>query len=212
MKILAHRGTWTRPEEQNTLAALRASVAAGHGIEFDVRDLDGDLVISHDPPRAGAMSFAALLDEIAGMAHASQAPLGINIKSDGLAEAVQDLLARYDALNAFVFDMSVPDMRHYLRLGVPVLTRISDVETEAAYFDAAGGVWLDALDSEARLIAQLDALLPTGKAICVVSSELHKRPHQALWDQLKPHAAHEGLMLCTDFPDAAAQFFNGETP
>ncbi|WP_426110113.1 hypothetical protein [Massilia sp. PWRC2] len=46
--------------------------------------------------------------------------------------------------------------------------------------------------------------------VCVVSAELHRRPHLPHWQQLKATglAAHPHLRLCTDFPLEAAEFFN----
>ena len=62
MTSLAHRGLWAEADERNTLAAFRDAFAHGWGVELDVRDLDGALVISHDPPAAGALPFGAVVD------------------------------------------------------------------------------------------------------------------------------------------------------
>src|SRR5438309_53835 len=63
MLVLAHRGWWSDPQDRNTRAAFAKAFAAGYGIETDVRDSAGRLVISHDPPFVGEdlMSFDALL-------------------------------------------------------------------------------------------------------------------------------------------------------
>lgn len=60
--ILAHRGLWREPAERNSLAALEAALAESFGVETDVRDLGGQLVISHDPPGPGTLPLAAFLD------------------------------------------------------------------------------------------------------------------------------------------------------
>jgi len=49
--ILAHRGAWTVPKERNSAEALKRALKSGFGIETDLRDLDGTVVISHDPPK-----------------------------------------------------------------------------------------------------------------------------------------------------------------
>jgi glycerophosphoryl diester phosphodiesterase len=49
-RILAHRGYWLEPGEKNSLSAFRRAFEGGFGIETDIRDLDGELVVSHDPP------------------------------------------------------------------------------------------------------------------------------------------------------------------
>ena len=48
MDILAHRGVWRISEERNSMSSIRAALDAGFGIETDVRDYKGNLVISHD--------------------------------------------------------------------------------------------------------------------------------------------------------------------
>lgn len=209
MKIVAHRGTWTQKQEQNTIAALQASVESGYGIEFDVRDYAGDLVISHDPPIERGITFKDLLDVIAETAHEKSVPLAINVKSDGLASAIKALLDGYPALDGFVFDMSVPDMRHYLKLGIPTFARLSDAEPYISYGDQVQGLWLDALESEDAMKQQFEEAMLQGKEICIVSSELHRRPYEALWAWLLPHAVEPNLMICTDFPEGADRYFNG---
>lgn len=61
MLFLSHRGRWLEPSEKNTEAAFVRWFAQGFGTETDVRDLDGQVVISHDPPRSGAMPLARFL-------------------------------------------------------------------------------------------------------------------------------------------------------
>ena len=50
MKILSHRGYWNNLTEKNSKSAFRRSFQLGFGTETDVRDLNGELVISHDMP------------------------------------------------------------------------------------------------------------------------------------------------------------------
>ena len=60
--VLAHRGWWSDPQDKNTRAAFAKAFAAGYGVETDVRDQGGRLVISHDPPTGeDLMTFDALL-------------------------------------------------------------------------------------------------------------------------------------------------------
>jgi glycerophosphoryl diester phosphodiesterase len=48
LKIISHRGFWITPSEQNTEVAFIRALECGFGIETDIRDVSGDLVISHD--------------------------------------------------------------------------------------------------------------------------------------------------------------------
>ena len=49
MKILCHRGYWKKEADKNTLAAIKDAFESGRGMESDIRDFDGKLVISHNP-------------------------------------------------------------------------------------------------------------------------------------------------------------------
>jgi hypothetical protein len=51
--------------------------------------------------------------------------------------------------------------------------------------------------------------LDAGKEVCLVSPELHKRPHLPLWTRLRDEGLQnwEGLMLCSDIPEEAVTFF-----
>lgn len=200
MKILSHRGYWKTAEEKNGLVAFERSFKLGFGTETDVRDMASKLVISHDMPVGTPMGLDTFLDLIAD----PSMPLAMNIKADGLALE----LARHFAgrnLDWFVFDMSVPDLRMHLNAGNPVFVRMSEVERDPAWLDEAQGVWLDAFGGEWYDVDLVRALLDTGKRVCIVSPELHRRDHAALWDALAPLAAHDGLMLCTDFPELAKE-------
>jgi hypothetical protein len=205
VKIISHRGYWQSPPEKNRQAAFARSFALGYGTETDVRDAGTRLVISHDMPAGGELS----VEQVLALAHAADPAmtLALNIKADGLAAALAETLQRYPGLDAFVFDMAVPDMRAYLRLGIPVLTRMSEVEPQPAWLEQAAGVWLDGFDSVWYDNALIAGLLEQGKRVAIVSNELHGRPHLPQWAQLKALGASSRLLLCTDFPEEATQYF-----
>jgi glycerophosphoryl diester phosphodiesterase len=204
---LAHRGLWAEADERNTLAAFRAAFAGGWGAELDVRDLDGELVISHDPPAAGALAFGAVVD--AYLAAGSPGQLAINVKADGLEAMIAEKLRDVDAARWFAFDMSVPDTLRYAHAGLPYFSRHSDVEPEPALYADACGVWLDdfagGFVSEARIAAHLEA----GKHVAVVSPELHGRDHVAAWAEWRRWAvwSSPAVHLCTDHPSQAQEVF-----
>lgn len=209
-RILSHRGCWIAGLPKNSREAFARSFAAGFGIETDIRDHGQELVISHDPPGGGEMTLKEFLTQ-AGSQSSTAPVLALNIKADGLAPAVRRHLDQHPGLDAFVFDMSVPDMRPYLDLQIPVFARISEVEPTPAWGDRCQGLWLDAFAGDWYAPDLVERCLQAGKRVCVVSPELHGRPHQAVWAMLKPFAAHDGFLLCTDFPDRALQFFGGES-
>ena len=206
MIILAHRGTWFAPDERNTAAAFERAFAAGFGVETDMRDHDGRLVIAHDPPSGdGLMSFGDFLGLY--VRHGAPGELAINIKADGLSGLVEEALARARIDNAFVFDMSAPETLRYLRGRLKVFTRESEYEAPPAFYDRAEGVWLDCFERDWIDETAVARHLAAGKAVCVVSPELHGRPHEAAWSALRGVAGRPGVMLCTDFPDAARDYF-----
>jgi glycerophosphoryl diester phosphodiesterase len=92
MIILSHRGYWKHPDEKNTRQAFVRSFDMGYGTETDVRDCAGKLVISHDMPRGTEMLFEEVLQIMDGR----NLPLAINIKADGLGEAIFALLKEYN--------------------------------------------------------------------------------------------------------------------
>jgi hypothetical protein len=71
--------------------------------------------------------------------------------------------------------MSIPDTRAYFKAGIPVFTRVSEVERNPAWLEQSAGVWLDAFESEWYGMTDILSLLRAGKRVCVVSSELHGR-------------------------------------
>jgi hypothetical protein len=207
MRLLAHRGHWLERVETNSFHAFERAWSNGYGIETDLRDLDGAVVISHDPPERGVRSLDEFLAAYA--ARGGNTPLALNIKADGLQVAVAKAIARYRVQNYFVFDMSVPDSLHYLRAGMPVFVRLSEYEGDSPLLGRAAGVWLDAFESEWWTLDTVRALHERGKTVAIVSPELHKRPHEGLWQTLRglEPAMRNSLMLCTDFPDAASEMF-----
>lgn len=203
MQIISHRGYWRRAAERNLPEAFHRSFDLGFGTETDVRDVAGQLVISHDMPRGWELTLDGLLEIMAGR----NLPLAINIKADGLALALKTTFERHGHDNWFAFDMAVPDMRSYLQSGTNAYSRLSEVEPLPAWIDQAAGVWLDAFEGLWFSNAVITELLSRGKQVCVVSAELHGRDHRALWQQLYELRAQNGLTLCTDIPEAAAHFF-----
>lgn len=82
--------------------------------------------------------------------------------------------------------MSVPDMQSYFAAGIQVFTRMSEVEREPVWLDRSSGVWLDSFYSEWYDLSEIQKLTEIGKRVCIVSPELHQRPHKNLWEKLIP--------------------------
>ncbi len=209
-RILAHRGHWTTVSEKNSVLALERALAAGYGVETDIRDLNGGLVISHDPPRFedGPMTVDEFLAMVVRLGATGW--LALNIKADGLAGPLKAALDAHGIDRYFVFDMSVPDMRGYLAAGMQTYTRRSDIEEAPALPVESRGVWLDSFGISHSPSGWASEALAAGKQVALVSPELHGRPHEAAWaewrEALCPSSA-PGVLVCTDYPDAALRFF-----
>lgn len=205
MKILAHRGWWHVPAEKNTEVAFRRAFENGFGVETDVRDQDGVLKISHDMPVGGnVMNFDDFLDM--HKAHARAGTIALNIKADGLQQALRAAMDKARVTDLFCFDMAVPDALGYLRGDFPTYTRHSEIEPVPAYYDRADGVWLDAFFGDWITPDVVEQHLAAGKKVALVSPELHGRDHAAAWD-LWRGLRGEGLAICTDLPDEAAEIW-----
>lgn len=206
MIILSHRGYWKTEPDKNTHAAFVRSFTLGFGTETDVRDSPAGLVISHDPPRGGEMPLTDFLRLLPN----PDLPLAMNVKADGLAKPLKAAMDAAGHRNWFAFDMSIPDTVQQLRAEMPVFLRVSEYEPwPPGLLQRAAGVWLDAFEGDWWCAADVEAMLEAAGRVCIVSPELHRRPHLDAWARLAPLAGRPGLMLCSDLPEDARAFFQG---
>ena len=199
--IIAHRGYWIRKEEQNTQIAFERAFDNGFGIETDLRDICGKIVISHNMPKGDEITFEQVLKIMNGR----NLPLALNIKADGLGEEINSLLKKYDHTNYFTFDMSIPDMVVQSKLGLKFFTGKSDIIKEPIMYKEAKGIWLDSFNSDWFSKDEINSIIETGKEVCIVSPELHKREYKMIWGK---YNNINNIMLCTDYPQEAREFFN----
>lgn len=204
MKIISHRGLWKTINEKNNIIAFKKSIDLNYGIETDIRDYKGELVISHDIPTGGELLFETFIDLIK-----SNIPIALNIKADGLAVHLKCIMKKKNLNNWFVFDMSVPDMLSYIKEDIPVFCRMSEIERTPILFEKITGVWLDSF-YDVWFDSNFVENLLLEKKVCIVSSELHGRNYENLWKMLKKIKSNDNLMLCTDYPELAYIYFNEE--
>ena len=209
MIILSHRGYWKDTAEKNRPAAFERSFSLGFGTETDIRDYRGELVISHDIADDAAISVRDFLDIYRRFD--TTLPLALNIKADGLQAPLKHLLGLYGIENYFVFDMSIPDGLGYLKSGLQTFTRQSEYETDPSFYTQACGIWLDEFLGHWITRETIRHHLENGKRVCIVSPDLHKREYRDEWNHYKQIEQELGighLMLCTDYPEAAKEFFD----
>lgn len=188
--------------------ALERALRSGYGVETDVRDAAGVLVIAHDPP-VGLVPRATELLSLA-RTHGTHLPLALNLKADGLRSRLLELLKDQPGQNYFCFDMSAPETLACHRDGLRFFTRESEIESAPVLYRQSAGVWMDMFESDWIQPSDLLRHLESGKEVALVSPELHNRPHLAFWQRLRDAglASEQRLMLCTDFPAAADSFFH----
>ena len=209
IEIIAHRGLWGAALKKNSISAIKAAFKAGFGLETDVRDLNGELVISHDIPK---ISDEILLLEDLLELHGSMSPdltLALNIKSDGLSLALKDKLWHLTK-NYFVFDMSVPDTLSYRANGLNFYTRQSEYELNPPVYDDAIGIWMDEFHGPWITEEIVERHHRHGKSVAIVSPELHGRSFENEWKNYKRISNEMSggkILLCTDYPIEARRYF-----
>ena len=210
MQILAHRGYWEKVEEKNTLTAIQRAFVTGYGIETDIRDYCGKLVISHNIADDNSPLVETMFAEYK-KANCSKV-LALNVKADGLQEILITLLEKYDIEKYFLFDMSIPELVVNDRMKLHYYTRHSDIEDCVNYL-SADGVWLDCFyDKDWITVDRIKGHINKGKQVCIVSPELHGNEYTDLWRTIKSEDLHkvDNVFLCTDKPKEAMNFFYGE--
>lgn len=207
MEIISHRGFWQQSAERNQRIAFSRSFDMEMGTETDLRDHNGEIVISHDMPTGEPITFSDFLRIMNGR----NLTLALNIKADGLSEKIKEILAEFHHTNYFVFDMSIPDLVCQVNAGLTAFTGLSDIQPTPVLLDRCQGVWLDCFNADWYGPEVIDDLIEKGKRVCLVSADIHKRETTGQWCTIKKakHIDSPDLLLCTDKPLEAIQYFKG---
>lgn len=210
MHYLAHRGNTSKRtvgKAENSRNTLTFAAKHGYGLETDLRDLDGEIVISHDMPRApAALKFGDLLASLPGELGKNQF-LALNIKCDGQQKSLKGMLSGHPALeNIFFFDMSLPDLfvftQHFPNKNLA--TRVSDLEPQPLLYDSVAWLWIDCFTRDWNNWELVEKYLNDGKKLAFVSPELHKRDPLPFWESLKEQGLDKKeIWLCADHIEEA---------
>lgn len=211
MEIISHRGYWKKEIEKNSQASFIRSFELGFGTETDVRDYQGELVISHDIADRESMPFNKFL-EIYTESNCSST-LAINIKSDGLQDKLSSSLKKYNISNYFIFDSSIPDTVKSIENHLSCFLRYSEFEPKNSLWDSVDGIWFDRFSNLDLDLDMIVSVLKSGKRAAIVSDELHQRDSLKTWEQLsnlpEKYLNSDKLILCTDQPEQARSYFYG---
>lgn len=207
MDIISHRGFWNKDINKNSIKSFENSFKNNFGLETDVRDVNGVLKISHDMALDSNLDFETLLKLYSLK---SNKYLALNIKSDGLHNEINILLKEHKVTNYFVFDMSIPDTLGYLKNEMNIFVRQSEYEKDLPFYNDVKGIWLDAFENLWYTEELVKKHLNNGKKVAIVSSELHQRDYLSHWRIIKEWEIDklENIILCTDFPVKANNYFN----
>ncbi len=208
INILAHRGMWKNTDNQNTEDSFLRALENNFGIETDIRDYGGELVVSHDIPSENSMKFLEFLRIYKKFS--AEKTIAVNIKSDGLHDLIDNILNKEVIKNYFVFDMSIPDSLGYIKKNISTFLRISEYENYNVLFKSVDGIWLDSFNSDWFNESDIKDFLNRGKKLCIISPEIHKRDHKNVWKLLKESNFHinNQVYICTDLPLEAKNFFD----
>lgn len=173
----------------NTIEALK-ELPPCTAIEFDVRDSNGRLIVTHDPFKSGPFLEDFLLDCRGRF-------LIVNIKSSGIETEVLRFLQEQQLKDFFLLDCSTPMMKQLSDIGeTRIAVRYSELEgldTVLKWAGRAQWVWVDCFFSYI-LTQEIETLLhANGFKICIVSPELQQRPNEIL--QLKKHILENGIQI-----------------
>lgn len=202
--IIAHRGYWIEEKEKNTKASFLRAFTYGYGIETDIRDYKGELVISHNMADKNSMKLSELLDLYDQ--YGNHTILALNVKADGLQEELERLLGSLDRKHYFLFDMSVPEQVIYIKKGFCTFGRQSEYEPQIVQYESVDGVWMDEFSKEWITKEEIQKHLRNRKQVGVISPEIHNRNREKLWKILK-EIGIDSVLLCTDLPKEAEAFF-----
>lgn len=206
MIIISHRGYWKDYDiENNKKISFERSFDMGYGIETDLRDFNGEIVISHDVPCGNEMTLEEVLDIMNGR----DLLLALNIKEDGISDRIESILDKYKCVNYFVFDMSLPELYYEVNnTNLKVFTGCSDINRNTPLLEETSGVWLDSFQELWYERGVIDRFLKCEKKVCIVSEDLHGRENKRQWKMLREnYLSDDRVILCTNKLESAIKYF-----
>lgn len=158
----------------NTIDAL-GKIAVENGVEIDLRDERGQLILSHDPFSDGELFESFLM-------HYKHGTLILNIKSERIEHRVLELMRQYNIKNYFFLDSSFPMIHLLASLGErKIALRFSEFEGMDVVRSMAGKVdwiWVDCFTLFPLSQSNYNEMKSLGYKLCLVSPELQGRDEE----------------------------------
>jgi len=159
----------------NTLQELQ-SLPENIGIELDVRDSGGHLLVTHDP--FVRLEDSILLKEF--LQYVGKRFLIVNIKSEGIECAVLSLLQQFSIQDFFLLDCSFPMIVKLAKKGEKrIAVRYSEYESLETVLSLEGKIswiWVDCFTRFVLDKKVEEQLHDVGFKLCIVSPELQQQP------------------------------------
>ena len=182
MKIILHR--------VNNVSDLK-DIPKEFGVEIDIRSSNGNLILQHDPYKNGE-NFNDWLDFWRGQF------LVLNVKEEGLEEAILKTLLDRKIENYFFLDQSFPFLVKTIRSGnLNVSVRVSDFESlQTAISVDCNWVWVDCFKGNWDFLKNvIPILVESKKKICLVSPELVRKSFEEELRALKLVLQSSNLLI-----------------
>jgi hypothetical protein len=192
MQIIAHRINTKKMLEKTSI---------DFGVEVDIRSDGKNLIIHHDPMTQGEY----FKDWILAYNHGT---LILNVKEEGLEDALVKLMDQHGIDDYFFLDQSFPFLRKTALLGESrCAVRVSEyenIETALSLSGMIDWVWVDCFNEFPLSYKDSQRLLDAGFKICFVSPELQGRSEISHISQFRDDIellGIEGDAVCTKYPD-----------
>lgn len=183
----------------NSIRELSATPTR-YGLEIDLRSLNGQIVLSHEPYVPGE----TFQDWLRGYNHGL---IVLNVKEDGLEEEILRLLTSRGVAEYFFIEQSFASMLRTIRSGERrCAVRFSEYEsihTALAMAPLLDWVWVDAFSKVPLGLGEWSELKARGLKVALVSPELIHASRRPDIQALKMKFQKDGIVLdavCTDFP------------
>lgn len=176
-------------------------------METDIRNIAEAIIIGHDIVD-NKCTFTDFLQAYSSFEFSANNPssLLLNIKADGLAASIANLLDEFQVQQYFCFDMSVPESLSYEKHSLNHLVRFSEYEDNAMLVRSLNprGIWVDSFHGRLYNIETLIHFIDVAPNFFIVSPELHKRPitdDYLEWLERLYGKIGVCLNVCTDVPE-----------
>jgi len=161
------------------------------GIEFDIRDSNGQLIVQHD-----AFQEGQLFSEFLQFCPSNKFYI-VNIKAEGIEELAIKLLTERGIQDFFLLDCGMPSIIRLARKGEHRLAvRFSEYESFEMVIAVApfvSWIWVDVFTKLPITRTLVEQARTLGLRICLVSPELQGQPEKR--DEYLAYCKDNGIVL-----------------